>query len=212
MEPREAIRKTPDTSRSALLRAAKTLFAREGFGGTTVRDLAAEAGVNLCLISYHFGGKEGLYRACLEQFGRERLQAVGRIATPATTAEEFRLKLAMLVEAFYESHIREPEMVLILVREAEAGLPIARDIFESTFLVNMRRFVDFFRTAQKAGFVRADVDPLCLTGMIMGTFSHLVRMRPVCKAYFNRSIESEKEKEKLMHTLLTILTSGSLQS
>ena len=58
----------PD-SRSRILAAATPMFARHGLNGVSIRSLASAAGVNLSMISYHFGGKEGLYAEILkEQF------------------------------------------------------------------------------------------------------------------------------------------------
>ena len=53
-------------SREKLLEVAVHLFAQKGLDGVSTRDLAREAGLNISLISYYFGGKEGLYRAVLE--------------------------------------------------------------------------------------------------------------------------------------------------
>lgn len=50
-----------------MLEAAGRLFALQGFDGVSTRTLARAAGVNLSAITYHFGGKEGLYHAVLEQ-------------------------------------------------------------------------------------------------------------------------------------------------
>ena len=47
--------------RAAVLDLAEEFFAERGFEGTTVRELAAGVKCNLALISYHFGGKDGLY-------------------------------------------------------------------------------------------------------------------------------------------------------
>ncbi len=52
-------------SRTALLSAARYVFAEKGYEGTTVKELADRAGVNVSLVSYHFGGKEGLYKECI---------------------------------------------------------------------------------------------------------------------------------------------------
>lgn len=54
-------------SRSRILAAATPMFARQGLNGVSVRALASAAGVNLSMISYHFGGKEGLYAEILKQ-------------------------------------------------------------------------------------------------------------------------------------------------
>ncbi len=55
-----------ETTRERILRAATGLFASQGIGRTSVREIAAAAGVNLALVSHHFGGKEKLYAACVE--------------------------------------------------------------------------------------------------------------------------------------------------
>ena len=50
-------------ARQRLLLAGLQLFAQQGFAGTTTRELAQAAGVNVAAISYYFGDKVGLYRA-----------------------------------------------------------------------------------------------------------------------------------------------------
>jgi AcrR family transcriptional regulator len=50
-------------ARDRLLRAALPLFAAKGFAKTSIREIAASAGVNIASISYYFGDKAGLYRA-----------------------------------------------------------------------------------------------------------------------------------------------------
>lgn len=53
-------------TREQILAAARTLFARHGFEGTTLRAVAREAGVDGALPSYHFGSKGDLFAAALE--------------------------------------------------------------------------------------------------------------------------------------------------
>ncbi|MBM2614117.1 TetR family transcriptional regulator [Actinoplanes sp. LDG1-06] len=60
MRPRNAA-----ATRQALLEAARDRFTRAGYEGTTLRDVAADAGVNLALIKRYFGSKEGLFKAAL---------------------------------------------------------------------------------------------------------------------------------------------------
>lgn len=49
-----------------LLETAMRLFAADGYAAVSIRRIAEESGVNSALISYHFKGKEGLYRAVIE--------------------------------------------------------------------------------------------------------------------------------------------------
>jgi AcrR family transcriptional regulator len=57
-------RGSPDT-REAVLAAARAQFAERGYGGTTLRGVAAAAGVDVALVSYFFGRKAQLFAAAL---------------------------------------------------------------------------------------------------------------------------------------------------
>ncbi|MEU5785285.1 TetR family transcriptional regulator [Micromonospora lupini] len=58
-------RGNPDT-RARIAAAARDLFRAHGYPGTTVRAVAAAAGVDPALISYHFGSKQGLFSQSLK--------------------------------------------------------------------------------------------------------------------------------------------------
>ena len=51
-----------------ILLAAKKLFAKQGFDGTSVRQICEEAGANVALVSYYFGGKEKVFYGCSKIF------------------------------------------------------------------------------------------------------------------------------------------------
>lgn len=54
------------TKREQILEVAEELIAENGFSGTSVRALAAKAGINVAMISYYFGSKEKLFEALVE--------------------------------------------------------------------------------------------------------------------------------------------------
>ena len=77
---RKAERK-PDATRERIMESALDLFGERGLTGTTVRDIAKRANVNVAAISYHFGGKDELYRAVAETvIGAIEARARPRIA------------------------------------------------------------------------------------------------------------------------------------
>jgi AcrR family transcriptional regulator len=51
-----------------ILQAAKKLFAQQGFNATTVRQICDEAGANVSLVSYYFGGKDKVFEALFTEF------------------------------------------------------------------------------------------------------------------------------------------------
>lgn len=63
-KPRRAGRwRTGEESRQRILDAAKAQFLVGGYAGTPVRAIAQQAGVDVAMVYYFFGGKEGLFRA-----------------------------------------------------------------------------------------------------------------------------------------------------
>lgn len=61
-----AIPRGTDT-KERVLRAAERIFGHQGYAGTTLREVTAEAGVNLASANYHFGSKEALVMEMLRQ-------------------------------------------------------------------------------------------------------------------------------------------------
>lgn len=59
-------KKKQNLSKKKIINSAIMLFANKGFGSTTTREICSHAGVNLSLIPYYFGNKEGLYIHIIE--------------------------------------------------------------------------------------------------------------------------------------------------
>src|SRR5690606_37490820 len=58
-------------TRDALIDAGIRIFGRDGYLAATTKTIASEARANQALISYYFGGKDGLYRAVVERIVEE---------------------------------------------------------------------------------------------------------------------------------------------
>ncbi len=88
-----------------LIEAAIDQFGEHGFDGTSTRDIAAASGTAMSSITYHFGGKQGLYLACADhiadQIEARRAPALAAIrANPPKDAETARFALMILLENF----------------------------------------------------------------------------------------------------------------
>jgi AcrR family transcriptional regulator len=84
-----------EQTKRRILHAASGLFADHGFDGTSVRQIAAGAGVSLGMIRHYFGSKEGLYRSCIasayeiyQQLGVQIRDGVRKGGKPAQVVEE----------------------------------------------------------------------------------------------------------------------------
>ncbi len=88
-------------TKTRILDAAETLFAEHGFAGTSLRDITAEASVNLAAVNYHFGSKEALLSAVFDRrirpVNEERLRLLDELEHAATGS---RLDLQEVLQAF----------------------------------------------------------------------------------------------------------------
>jgi len=103
----------PEETRREILRAAGEAFAACGFVGATTRVVAARAGVNVATLHYHFGSKEGLYRAVLENASKGALPAVP--SGPADGA------VARLVEGLFAFGAERPILARLALLDTLAG-------------------------------------------------------------------------------------------
>ena len=126
--------RNPERSRERILDAALEEFAAKGFAGARVEAIAKRAGLNKQLISHHFGGKEGLYRAVMDR----------RLAQPGGEMNAPEGGLA----AMFERSAADPQWTRILLWEAlEGGSPADPE-------GRRRRYaqrVEQVRAAQEAG-------------------------------------------------------------
>jgi AcrR family transcriptional regulator len=90
-QPRRATRPS-HTTRDKIVKAAAHVFAQHGYEGASVRAIVARADVNQAAINYHFGSKEALYRAVLEEAMRAQLRDEETAAEAGALSREERLR------------------------------------------------------------------------------------------------------------------------
>lgn len=75
---RRTSREDGDATKAKIIEAAGNLFAERGYAETTSKDICERAEINLAAVNYHFGSRDGLYQAVLDEvkqhmFGIESL-------------------------------------------------------------------------------------------------------------------------------------------
>jgi AcrR family transcriptional regulator len=131
--------------------AAREEFARRGFAGARVEQIARRAGVNKQLLFYYFHSKRGLFQAVLAQSAGELETALAELASSAGGGgplERLRLTLA----AQFEFLARHPEIVALLGQGTRSGGGAA-------FAPAINRLVVLLAEGQGLGQVRDDLDP-----------------------------------------------------
>lgn len=99
-------------TKNKILAAAKELFAKKGFDGTSTREIVNSAGVNISLIAYHFGGKENLFFSMFDHFMEDTYHTETNI-TPSAILDEFKSIIKYIISLRFE----DPQLVKILHHE-----------------------------------------------------------------------------------------------
>ncbi|MEZ4872390.1 MAG: TetR family transcriptional regulator [Bdellovibrionales bacterium] len=183
-------------ARFALLNAAKQLFAKHGLRGTSIRDIAQAAQVNSSMISYYFGGKEGLYKECVRLIGEDRLNMAVNILAPPENPEEYRVRLKMFIENLFTLLLEDRYAGLIIMREFDRAKSPAGALFKSGFLRVFDLLRTFFQQSQDKKIIKAHHDPLLLTSVFFGTIINQMRMDHIVQRNYGRSLKDPKTRLK----------------
>ncbi|MFF1634629.1 TetR/AcrR family transcriptional regulator [Leifsonia sp. NPDC058248] len=97
----------------ALVRAARRRFATDGYRATTVRQIAADAGVNVALINRYFESKEGLFEACMKRTSNELDSQ-----TPTGTSDISSLIERLIAHVVNAPDGDDPLQLLLLLRSS----------------------------------------------------------------------------------------------
>jgi len=162
-----------DERRKAIVDAAVPLFARNGFAGTTTRELAAAAGVSEALLFRHFPSKQSLYREILA-LGCEGDPALEKLATLPASTETLVGIVRFMVRRFVlgnetERHELDLKMRLMLHSILEDG-GYARELFAAV----APHVVPLFTASLEAAETAGDLVKLSSDGADRFWFAHHV--------------------------------------
>ena len=203
----------PD-SRKCILQAAAKLFSRMGLSKTSIRDIARESKLNISMVSYYFGGKEGLYKELMQSFAKEiqsdMRERLDHLQKQQMSKELFVSQIKIMLEKMILMNQKYPEICQILAREKLEGMPLSKEVHQNIFYPLVRRFYQVVESAKAAGVVKADVDPAVFYIVLSeGLFNFFNWMH--FENNFQKDCESfYKNKDLLIQQITTIYLSGAL--
>ncbi|WP_188194268.1 TetR/AcrR family transcriptional regulator [Nonomuraea sp. SYSU D8015] len=144
----EEKQRDPERTKARILQAALEEFAAKGFAGARVNEIAARAGVNKQLISYYFGGKEGLFQALTTRWQSEESAFADRSSS-----------LGRLVAGYVRANAERRDFGKLMIWQGLTEDTVPPD---PAFAEDVRRDVEWLRRRRQAGEFPADLDPAAL--------------------------------------------------
>lgn len=193
-----------------LLETAIEHFGRKGYEGASTREIAAASGTAMSSITYHFGGKEGLYLAVAdhiaEQITRQQAPTLDAAWEKSVTSRAQAMEvLANMVESFARLMLA-PESAAwsgFIVREQQE--PTAA--FERLYDGAMRDMVEMFVALIAIARPDLDEDEARMTGIFLYGQSLILR---VGHASVCRTLEMEVLTARTQEALLARLRANTL--
>ena len=146
-------------TRERILRAAINEFAAKGFSGGRIEAICAAARVNIRMIYHHFGGKEGLYIAVLEEtlggLRSEELKLDFEAASPVEA-------ILQMFEFTYEHFAAHPRLISLLSGENLLKAKFLKrskrtPVISSPVLSHLKKIIE---RGEAEGSFRRGIDPL----------------------------------------------------
>lgn len=154
-----AVPERPDDTRERIIDAAQAIFARDGFVGAKMQEIADGVGIQRPSLFYHFRNKEALFVAAHEQVFA-KIEPVFR-ETLAPDGDPFA-QLDRVSRAVLAVMAEEPDFARMVARTSVDRHPAAVKIVRTYLQPLVDLSVAFVRDGQRRG-VFADIDPFFFT-------------------------------------------------
>jgi TetR/AcrR family transcriptional regulator len=150
--------------------AAAEVFARKGYAAASVREIVGKAGVTKPVLYYHFGNKEGIYKAILESAQRD---FDGRVAAVGTLKGSVALRLRRLCEEVFRIFERHSDAVRVM-HAIYYGPPQGAPFFDfdKALLRLHHGVVELVQEGKRAGEFRGEAESMALA--VLGALNECI--------------------------------------
>ena len=185
-----------------IIETAEKLFANNGYEGTSVRDIAEEAGINIAMISYYFGSKEKLLEALFSYRAEGTTQKLESMLKDKeqTPLEKVNMMIDFFIEKFHDQHCFHK----IMMREQVARRHAATtELIHQLKKHNQQLVKELIQEGQKSGVFIKTVDIPVLMATLVGTISHMVATQHYYREINNLQEMPDEQFQKLMKKKLS---------
>lgn len=151
--------KLASRTKTHILSAAIQLFSVQGFGSTSIREIAEQAKVNSALISYHFKSKQGILESIMIDYF-ERLLEQLHIKDPnlLQRSNHHFSGLMSAVQALISFQCTYPLVTAIIQRELSVDSMLVREV-TSTYILRLKaHLAHFIEQGMESGEFYPDLD------------------------------------------------------
>jgi TetR/AcrR family transcriptional regulator len=171
---------------SAILEAANTVFIRNGFEGTSMQQIADEAGINKALLHYYFRSKDKLFEAVFISAFSKISPMVMEVMQSGTDLFD---KITRFIDYYMNLLQTYPQIPLFILHELKRNPDHLVEVVQSSG-INPGVFISFVEEEVKKGTIRP-VDPMHLMVNMLAMCIFTFAAQPMI---FNVIFRADQEK------------------
>ena len=181
-----------------ILHVAEKLFSENGFDGTSIRDIAKIANINIAMISYYFGSKEKLLEALLiYRISDMRLQMENLYREDLTPFE----KIERLIELYMKRvHANKGMYHIIHFEISSKKREINCEAFNEMKKYNLQILESIIEEGQVQGLFAKNINVALIPPTILGTYFHFQMNKPFYSDLMN--LKTEEDYDNYINTEL----------
>ncbi|NCD69490.1 TetR/AcrR family transcriptional regulator [Mucilaginibacter agri] len=174
-----------------ILDVAERVFSEVGFDGASTRMISGEAGVNMAMLNYYFGSKEGLFLAIFERrIATFKTLLVDINSDEHTTAwEKIEKYIEMYVERIFSNNCFQKMLYQELSMGKRGELT---DNINKILMINVSEFFKIVQSGIDSGEFRKDVDVQMVTATMYGVKNYIMNTPYVSSVMFGFDIKDEE--------------------
>ena len=186
-----------------IIETAEKLFADKGFKGTSVRDIAEEAGINVAMISYYFGSKEQLMEAIFEvRIGSVQMRLEDLLKDDSMTPIQ---KINMLIDEHVERVSQKESFYKIMITEQLINKnPVVIHAVNQLKIRNAELVGQLIKDGQKKGVFKKKVDLVLKLNTLVGTVSHTMMNKDYYREFYSLQSVSDEEFNTLLKRKVSV--------
>lgn len=192
-----------------ILDAALTVFARDGYDGASLMDIAAMADTRHPLLLYHFGNKENLWRAVMAHIFDElkaHYSAVMELSRDLGALDS----LKMFIRAFVQFSARHPERVTLVLSEMRSEGERLEWLNSEYMVVLHSQLNALFDRIEAEGRLKPVPRPNLML-ILIGAVSTLFMAEPVVRRVYGMDPQTPENVSAHADWIIEMLTSGLIR-
>ena len=177
-----------------ILDVAERVFSDLGFDGASTRMISGEAGVNMAMLNYYFGSKEGLFLAVFERKIASFQTLLQNIGNEGISSWD---KLEKCIDNYVDRIIVNNCFQKLINREMSISKHTdLTDKITRILMINVLEFKKIFDEGVKSGSFNKDIDTQLLTATIFGTKNYIINAPHISSLMLGHDIRDEKFLEE----------------